>query len=449
MSPKLFASLSLLLAVGILASFLPSAATVAAPVSAAAAMPPPGATGPFLNPNPPDAHFTTSTNNIIDLRTAGVYDPVNLGWYVLLEYNHFIIDPGVTVTFRNNDTRAPVVIRALNDVEINGTLSLDGKRGHTDAEAPSFSEPGPGGYRGGVGALPLPGPAGSGGMGPGGGYYPINDFRWGGIASHLSLGYFDSGTGQAGDVYGIPSLLGLVGGSGGSGGRHSTAMSGGGGAGGGALLLGSDTAIRLSTTGRITANGGNAGSGAKPGGAGSGGTIHLFAPQILGSAGTVSTLGGISLYSFYTAGVGSIEIQTSNPLPQGITFSPANPTVLPLGVFLPAVLPTVTLAAWRPAGGGAWNQITIQDPRAELRDAVNADVPLPNAGLHTIRIHALGVPLGRPILVKVVRIRGQSNLIQAQNGNASGITSTDADSWTDVDIDFTQGVTSVQVRAEL
>lgn len=197
----------------------------------------------------------------------GVYDPVQ--WAVVFKYTNVIIQAGATVTFINHPSRAPVVWLVSGNVDIEGTISLDG---WAQAGAPFLAEPGPGGFRGGVGNI-------GGGAGPATGFGPgtwfINDNDWG-------ANYGTTTSGNAPAPYGNPSLIPLIGGSGGSGDNNKfPSLSGGGG--GGAMLIA--VANDLTLNGTIHANGGGAngiGNQDWHNSPGSGGGIRLVANTLLG-----------------------------------------------------------------------------------------------------------------------------------------------------------------------
>lgn len=94
----------------------------------------------------------------------GVYDPER--WAVVFKYSSINIPAGTTVTFRNHPSRAPVVWLVDGDATVAGTVNLDGSDGDTDLSRFQFSEPGPGGFRGGETAMA--GLSHSSGFGPGG-----------------------------------------------------------------------------------------------------------------------------------------------------------------------------------------------------------------------------------------------------------------------------------------
>lgn len=188
-----------------------------------------------------DGALIVTTNTVIDLSQAvtGNWDAANTAnagkgiydsnkWAVVFKYSSVVISNGATVTFKNHDSRAPVIWLVNGDVTINGVVSLDGQGWAT---APNLCEPGPGGFRGGNGAYTA-GVGSGAGFGPGGGGNPD---RFGG--SYGTFGYNGS------SIYGNPSLLPLIGGSGGGGdtdnnsGSISSPQSVSGGGGGGPFLL--------------------------------------------------------------------------------------------------------------------------------------------------------------------------------------------------------------------
>lgn len=85
-----------------------------------------------------------------------------------------MIPAGVTVTFKNHPANPPVVWLVKNSVTINGTIKLDGQKGHDGlATFPYLSVPGPGGFSGGRGHRTNSLSA-SAGYGLGGGPKPAN-----------------------------------------------------------------------------------------------------------------------------------------------------------------------------------------------------------------------------------------------------------------------------------
>lgn len=195
----------------------------------------------------------------------------------VLNYKRVEIAEGGSVTFLKNALNTPVTLLAQQEVIITGDIDVSGTN-------PSGTDPGrggPGGFdggRGAVGGLP-PGP----GKGPGGAK-PGNSYD-GGSGAYADRG--DAGGGRndtAGDVYGDPLLLPIIGGSGG-GGRFDCFCGGGGG--GGGILIASSGRISLPTAGHgVLARGGSSYYNA-----GSGGGIRLVAPLIEG-IGLLSVGGG-------------------------------------------------------------------------------------------------------------------------------------------------------------
>lgn len=127
-----------------------------------------------------DGTFSPAANVEIDISQAvtgtwsddnsansgkGIYDATK--WAIVFKYASVNIPEGVTVTFKNHASRAPVVWLVQGDVMIAGTVSVNGKPGVDGTESAVPVEPGPGGFRGGAS-----GPAGNGaGLGPGDGSY--------------------------------------------------------------------------------------------------------------------------------------------------------------------------------------------------------------------------------------------------------------------------------------
>lgn len=387
--------------------------------------------------------------HIIDLTREGVYDPAR--WMVIIDCNMLTVDAGATVRFRNHSTRAPVVIRASGTITINGTLDLDGENGHDGNEFPMHAEPGPGGFRGGTGLSDPSLALASAGHGVGGGFISLSTIGYaeGGSGSYATIGQPGSGdTGQPGSTYGSPMASPLFGGSGGGGGNPSPnwgGLGGGGGAGGGAILIGSDTSIQLGGT--IYARGGQ-GSGAwswSYGGGGSGGCIRLASPVITAQGGYLAAFGGARV-SGVVGGAGRIRIETGGPVPPNITSNPPA-SYAPLGDFLPPPgTPAVTLLAWKEPSSSRWMPIP-EDPKAMITSGGGADVAFPAEGPHILRIGASNVPIGAPLEVRVTYTRGQAFVLQALVGTPGG--GTDQSSWTDVEVTFVPGVTTVQARALL
>jgi hypothetical protein len=223
----------------------------------------------------------------------GVYDAVQ--WVVVYKYTTIDVPAGVAITFRQHRSGAPVAWLAGSDVAIGGTVNLDGAAGCSNCVIiPSFSEPGPGGFAGaqkghsGVTSLSV-------GFGPGSspGTLIADWSGTGGSASYSQTAPANAcRSGPNGSTYGSASVIPLIGGSGGTAAGNPSSL--GAGAGGGALLLASTTQITLSSTGAITARGGN-GAGLYPdaGGGGSGGAIRVRTPTLTAASGSQLLVGNL------------------------------------------------------------------------------------------------------------------------------------------------------------
>jgi len=202
----------------------------------------------------------------------GVYDSEQ--WAVVFKYAAVHIPAGVTVSFSNHPSGAPVVWLVQGDVVIEGVVNLDGMNG--EAAGQGYAAPGPGGFAGGrkaYGDQPV-----SGGFGPGGASRTVEPSGGGG-------GYATQGQAiGGGGIYGAEMILPLIGGSGAAAGE-----TGAGGAGGGAILIAANQLIHVGGASAINARGG---VGEDPmGGGGSGGAVRLLADVISG-AGAINALGG-------------------------------------------------------------------------------------------------------------------------------------------------------------
>ncbi|RKX30554.1 MAG: hypothetical protein DRP71_14845 [Verrucomicrobia bacterium] len=208
------------------------------------------------------------------------WDPVSASRYVIdisdkpdgiWNYTTIDIAAGVVVTFNRNAANTPVIWLANGAVTIDGTVRLNGQDAVKNTRTPG--EGGPGGYRGGWGALRQDTDpfsySGEAGLGPAGGRQGENRGDW-------------ATAGQYGNAYGTPYVDPLIGGSGGGGGSGTeTGHGGGGGGGGGAILIASSRDITVN--GSITAKGGDKSQLNGDGGYGSGGAIVLVADRVLGT----------------------------------------------------------------------------------------------------------------------------------------------------------------------
>ena len=282
----------------IIASLLATAALAAATTTLRADIVVPGSdTGS-------DGALAYTTNTVIDLSMAttgvwdatspspthGIYDPAK--WAIIFKYSTVNIPAGVTVTFKNHPSRAPVIWLVSGTVTIAGSVNLDGEPSTLFGRP---TEPGPGGGYGGISYLSDSAP-----QGPGFGYGGGQSAQSGGAGSFASQGStrtWGNGSlytvGASGTPYGNAQVIPLLGGSGGAG-----SLDRSGGAGGGAILIASRKVITIS--GAITANGTTA-SGTQPtevriSGVGSGGAIRLVADTIKGG-GSLAAYGQQALSS--------------------------------------------------------------------------------------------------------------------------------------------------------
>lgn len=330
-------------------------------------------------------HITTDT--VIDLSQAvtaawdspnaanagqGVYDAGQ--WAVVFKYASVTVDAGKTLTFINHPSRAPVVWLVSGDVTINGTLSVNGGTG---VAAPGLTEPGPGGFRGGMGYYSA-GVDASPGFGPGGANF-LSDQGYGGS--------YGSAGGGGPVTYGNPSLIPLLGGSGGGGDGDNAA---GGGGGGGAMLVA--CAGTLTVNGSITALGGSRPS-AHPGG-GSGGGLRLVANALAGG-GVLSAVGGAG--SSYSGGVGRIRVEYVTDT-STLQVTPSPSVVRLVGgtsalLWPPSSAPRAVIVSIGGAAVGA-------DPRASF-GTYGADAVLPEVTTTQVVVETTNVEQASQVQVRV------------------------------------------------
>lgn len=336
-----------------------------------------------------DGAFSPGGSILVDLSMAGsgpgtgAYDPVR--WAVVFNYTTIDIPPGVTVSFKNHPSGAPVVWLAQGEVHVSGMVILDGANGGGYYnEGPFFAKPGPGGFEGGRREIDATTARACAGMGPGGAPAPASGYGGGG-------GYGTpgrSGSVTAGGVtYGNPHILPLIGGSGGAAGNEHAPFGFpfGGGAGGGAILIASPNSIHLD--GGITANGGAAGS--NPAGPGSGGAIRLRAPSVSG-LGFLRAVGGAG--STDTTGMGRICVEATSLSVADVGIPLISGFQTPDPVFPDATTPTLraTLIDATPVPA---------DPVAGIEsiDAVVGDI-----GMVTLQITATNINPGTVVDVILV-----------------------------------------------
>ena len=318
-------------------------------------------------------------------RGKGIYDATR--WVVVFKYSSVNIPAGVTVTFTNHPSRAPVVWVVQGAVTINGNVSVNGKPGISGTSSVFPIEPGPGGFRGAAS-----GPVGSGvGLGPGGGF---------GNALYSS-------------TYGNPQILPLIGGSGGAG---VDVRSGAGG--GGAILIAAPGTIQI--TGNITAV-----SGTTFAYYGSGGAIKLIANQVTGT-GTLNSNSD-----------GRLRIE-ANSLSQTIATTPSTIAVAPAAtptIFQSNTSPTVRIASVDGVASPA-------EPTAPL--VTSADIGIQKNTPVTIVLETRNFATAGAIVA--VRVVGKFGGFTSLNATLDAGGTTTLSTWR-VNATLVPGFTTLQARA--
>ncbi|MBN4054613.1 hypothetical protein JYT87_02780 [Nitrospira defluvii] len=280
------------------------------------------------------------------------------------------VPAGVTISFTPNSTNTPVTILASGNVNVDGSMSVNGEDGASSATGLPLNlggSGGPGGFPGGPGGLAggSSTPAG-GGQGPGGGG--------------------PSGPGSYGAPAGFVTLIPLFGGSGGGGGVGGSVGGPSGGGGAGAIVIASSTQITVN--GSITARGGNGHTvgqfvcDARRSGPGSGGAIRLVAPQVDGS-GSLDANGGATITNFGGAAVcnsraGLTRIETFN---LGFTGSVSTTSIVPgpvTSASTPALITLPTLAISSVGG--------ISSPTIPSGSFTTADISLPAGSVNPVPV---------------------------------------------------------------
>ena len=378
---------------------------------------------------------STGADGALSFTTPGTidFDPVVLGINAagdnIFNFTTINIASGVTVKLRASKVRnTSVVWLATGAVAIAGTLDLSGFSGNAGNGMHEQSEPGPGGYAGGVGGRPGSLPAA--GAGPGGGAS--------GGSSNSGCGAAHGINGGCNNVpYGNALLVPLRGGSGGGGGAQLTNNPGGvGGAGGGAILIASSGTITVS--GSILADGGagGAGNGGLYGGGGSGGAIHLQSQTFTG-AGLIRANGGGSITynqagGYSSAGViGRIRIDATTNSFAG-TITPAASFGTPFNTPLPATAPSVRLVSI--------NNVAV--PATPGGSFVSPDVTINASTAVSINIAAANVPLGTVVNLYLASETGTDQAIACAPLAGSVASSTATCSAT-----FPLGTTATLARA--
>jgi hypothetical protein len=379
--------------------------------------------------NGSDGALNVTANTTIDLSQAvaaswdatspspgkGVYDGAK--WAVVFKYSSVNIASGVTLSFKNNASHAPVVWLVNGNVTISGTVNLDGANGVISSTTPGPTEPGPGGFRGGPpfqSATLLPGY----GFGPGA---PVG-YHTGGSYSQVGAGT------SPGTAYGNTLIVPLVGGSGGA--AYSATSDRSGGAGGGAILIAATAQVTVNGT--ISAVGGDISS---VEGCGSGGAVRIMA-NALGGTGIIRAIGGIA--GSTSGGDGFIRLEALsvggnlNVLPATAVEPPTSPVTL----WAPTTAPSVRVVS---VGASA----VPSDPSSSLGPAP-ADVRFYSAAPLTVTIETKNVDtVNSKVTLRVTPKYGPAVLVAATY--ASGTTATAL--WT-APVSVPQGFSAMQPRVD-
>lgn len=313
----------------------------------------------------------------------GVYDAEQ--WAVVFKYTTIDIPAGVTVTFKNHTSGAPVVWLASSDVAVSGMVNLDGDDG--DPASPfTFAVPGSGGFSGGQGGTNSTNIRPSPGFGPGGGEV-LTSGRGGGYATS---------NWPSTPTYGNGNIVPLIGGSGGAGVSSATSP-GAGGVGAGALLIASSGAMLMDAGGSIRAEGGNGAATPSISGGGSGGAIRLVASTISG-AGLLRATGGdcgAGASGACDGGDGRIRVE-ANFISLTDGGNPNWTSSTPGPVFPPAGSPTL--------------KATLVDGETVPSDLdagiLTTDLEVNNENAVTVNIEATNIPVGTTVDVRVLPGRG-------------------------------------------
>jgi hypothetical protein len=357
----------------------------------------------------------------------GIYDPEK--WAVMFKYQSVMVDADSTVTFKNHPSGAPVVWLVNDDVSITGSVVLNGQDAHP-TNSRFFSEPGPGGFRGGVGDVTLT--HGSSGFGPGGGRGWV--YVWSAGESGHSGGTYGTQSGRSDcPPYGNARVIPLIGGSGASG-VHSRWSGGGGGAGGGAILIACKNSILIRRNGNIGGIFANGGSGQA---AGSGGAIRLVAQTVNGDGYLLARPGSYFGDIPDAGGAGRICVEATDAFFTG-TVDPGAMVVQPVQAAPPI---------WPDAGTPKVSLLTLggqslpADPRGRFETGA-FDLLLDQAGTQELRLGTENVPTTWTVQVKLTPVSGVHTRV-----NASFDSGTEASGIWKVNLDMGAGVSAIQARA--
>ena len=247
-------------------------------------------------------------------------------------------------------------------------------------------------------------------------------------------------------MYGNDRILPLIGGSGGMGYAYnfntgSTLLKESGGGGGGAILIACANAIAFTSNGLISANGAAGGYWSTSGG--SGGAIRLIADEISIDGGGRLRAEGAGYSGNGVGGTGRIRLESNNTSIEDI--------VPPPSIGLPGEVATL----WPPQEAPTVEiesigmQAVPVDPRANL-DFPNADVPLTDPGVVTIRLVCTNVPpppAGSMVVVRIIPKTGTDT--RDSTIEATFVSGDLSMSVWEADFMFGEGFSAVQARAIL
>lgn len=367
----------------------------------------------YLNKGTDGVFAPTNTTHVVDLSLAtegrwddatasndhGTYDPQK--WAIVFKFSSVHVPSGVTVTFKNHPSRAPVVWLVEGDVRIDGVVNLSG--GHIGESLQT--EPGPGGFRGAA----EPGVYGHG-------------F---GHAAGLGLGGGDNNNSGEGQYsYGNSRIVPLIGGSGGR------AYIRAGGSGGGAILIASERVVAID--GRVAADGGPHRPGVSN--SGSAGAIRIVSESLQGN-------GSLSAVSSYW---GRIRVEARSfsggmrTLPQTAVVAPDNPP----RIWPESNHPEVAVVS---VGGIE----AVQDPRANL-DMNGTDItllpnPTPDSVAVRVKTRNLNAETTK-VRIRIVPVAGEEG--KSLWFEASRDTVVGADTFWIANCRFPVGYNAFQVIAE-
>lgn len=362
-----------------------------------------------------DGAFSPTSSTVVDLSQAvtgtwsdpntanagkGIYDPNK--WAVVYKYSSVNIPSGVTVTFKNHPSKAPVVWLVNGNVTISGTgmVNLNGADTITDDLT---TEPGPGGFRGGAR----------------GSQYSVAGTGFGPGAGNTYSSYGTKGTTSSGPVYGNVQILPLIGGSGGGG----YVTTGSGGAGAGAILIAATGSITVG--GYIYAVGGSALYG------GTGGSIRLLADSI-----TITRVNALYAPGSNGGGNGRIRLEANQFSLITITPAPSTaPPIFPNPVIFPDNPPKVSITSVD----------TIPVSPDPTPDFVPTNATLVNIAKTTavnVHIAATNIPSTWTVTVRAAPKNGGEVVATATKFSGDDVSSV----WT-ADIVMPLGYNALQVRA--